>query len=199
MERAVYDTIMLDNAVKLAKEWAAPRNDTLILVIADHTHPIALIGTIDDDMTKEPDRPMRERVRTYNSAAFPNYPKPDADGYPPRVDVSRRLRHVLGDSPDYYETFRPKLDGPNTPSCPARSPARSSPTRSTRTRRVRCSGSATCSRMANASVHSGEDVVLTAIGPGSGRVRGQMDNTEVFRVMVEALGLGATETVAKSP
>jgi alkaline phosphatase len=40
-------------------------------------------------------------------------------------------------------------------------------------------------------VHSGEDVILTATGPGSDRVRGQMDNTEVFRVMVEALGLGA--------
>jgi alkaline phosphatase len=44
----------------------------------------------------------------------------------------------------------------------------------------------------NASVHSGEDVILTAIGPGSDQVRGSMDNTEVFRVMVEALGLGAT-------
>jgi alkaline phosphatase len=43
----------------------------------------------------------------------------------------------------------------------------------------------------NADVHSGEDVVLTASGPGSERVRGQMDNTEVFRVMVEALGLGS--------
>jgi len=42
----------------------------------------------------------------------------------------------------------------------------------------------------NASVHSGEDVILTAAGPGSDRVRGQMDNTEVFRVMAEALGLG---------
>jgi len=32
---------------------------------------------------------------------------------------------------------------------------------------------------------------LTATGPGSDRVRGQMDNTEVFRIMVEALGLGS--------
>jgi hypothetical protein len=35
-----------------------------------------------------------------------------------------------------------------------------------------------------------EDVVLDAIGPGSERVHGFMDNTEVFRVMVDALGLG---------
>jgi alkaline phosphatase len=45
--------------------------------------------------------------------------------------------------------------------------------------------------LANADVHSGEDVILTAVGPGSERVRGSMDNTEVFRVMAEALGLGA--------
>ena len=42
----------------------------------------------------------------------------------------------------------------------------------------------------NASVHSGEDVILTATGPGSERVRGQIDNTEVFRIIAEALGLG---------
>ena len=45
-------------------------------------------------------------------------------------------------------------------------------------------------RIVGSSVHSGEDVVLTAVGPGSERVRGQLDNTEVFRIMVEALGLG---------
>jgi hypothetical protein len=41
--------------------------------------------------------------------------------------------------------------------------------------------------MINADVHSGEDVILIAVGPGSDRVRGQMDNTEVFRVIAEAL------------
>ena len=44
--------------------------------------------------------------------------------------------------------------------------------------------------MINAGVHSGEDVILTAAGPGSEIVRGQIDNTEVFRIMAEALGLG---------
>jgi alkaline phosphatase len=41
----------------------------------------------------------------------------------------------------------------------------------------------------DSSVHSGEDVILTATGPGSERVHGSMDNTEVFRVIAEALGL----------
>jgi len=32
---------------------------------------------------------------------------------------------------------------------------------------------------------------LTASGPGSELVAGQIDNTEVFRIMAEALGLGS--------
>jgi len=47
-ERAVYDTIMLDNAVAAAKAFAAGRDDTLIVVVADHTHPVSIIGTYDD-------------------------------------------------------------------------------------------------------------------------------------------------------
>ena len=34
--------------------------------------------------------------------------------------------------------------------------------------------------MIDADVHSGEDVILTATGPGSELVAGQMENTEVF-------------------
>ncbi len=65
MERAVYDTIMLDETVRLARDWAQKRgDDTLILVTPDHNHPIALIGTIDDDMTSAPKAPPRDRVGT---------------------------------------------------------------------------------------------------------------------------------------
>jgi alkaline phosphatase len=32
-------------------------------------------------------------------------------------------------------------------------------------------------------------VILNATGPGSDGVRGFMDNTEIFRLIVEALGL----------
>jgi alkaline phosphatase len=190
MERAVYDTIMLDNAVKLARDWAEPRGDTLILVLADHNHPIGLIGTIDDDMTTNPNVPLRERVGTYAQARFPNYPAADAEGYPARVDVTRRLALFSASLPDHYETFRPKLDGPNDPTVPGNEP-------NTYVANDRYKGVpgavlrfGNLPAMINADVHSGEDVILTAIGPGSERVRGQLDNTEVFRVIVDALGLG---------
>lgn len=193
MERAVYDTIMLDNAVRLARDWARTRgDDTLILVVADHTHPIGLVGTIEDDMAQRPTVPMRERLRVYDKAGFPNYPPPNAEGYPPRVDVSRRLALLSASLPDHYETLRPKLDGPNAPTVPGDQPG----TYKANERYSGVPGAAlrfgNLPAMMSAGVHSGEDAILTASGPGSERVRGQIDNTEVFRIMVEALGLGVS-------
>jgi alkaline phosphatase len=192
MERAVYDTIMLDNAVRLARDWASARgDDTLILVVADHNHPIGLVGTIDDDMSKEAPAAMRERVRVYERAGFPNYGTPDAEGYPSRVDVSRRLALFSASLPDHYETYRPKLDNPNEPTVTGTDPS----TFVANDRYKSIPGAVfrfgNLPAMINADVHSGEDVILTATGPGSDGVRGQLDNTDVFRVMVEALGLGA--------
>lgn len=190
MERAVYDTIMLDNAVKLAKDWAKARGeDTLILVLADHNHPNSLVGTVNDDMETLPNTPLRERVGVYEKAGFPNYPKPDAEGYPSRVDVSRRLAIFSASIPDHYETLRPKLDNPNEPTQKGDEPA----TFKANARYKDVPGAVlrlgNLPAMMNASVHSGEDVILTATGPGSDRVHGAMDNTEVFRVIADALGL----------
>jgi alkaline phosphatase len=195
MERAVYDTIMLDNAVKLAREGASAHgDDTLILVLADHTHPIGLVGTIEDDMNSIPNVPMRERVRVYERAGFPNYPAPDAEGYPGRVDVSRRLALFSAGMPDHFETFRPKLDNPNDPTVASKE---TSGTYVANERYKSVPGAVlragNLPAMINADVHSGEDVVLTAVGPGSERVRGQLYNTEVFRIITEALGLGSTD------
>jgi alkaline phosphatase len=197
MERAVYDTIMLDNAVRLARDWASARgDDTLILVLADHNHPIGLVGTIEDDMSKEAPVAMRERVRVYERAGFPHYGAPDAEGYPSRVDVSRRLALFSASLPDHYETYRPKLDSPNQPTVVGKEPG----TYVANDRYKSVPGAVfrfgNLPAMVDADVHSGEDVILTATGPGSEGVHGQMDNTEVFRVMVEALGLGAAHGTA---
>jgi alkaline phosphatase len=191
-ERAIYDTIMLDNAVKLARDWAIARgDDTLILVVSDHNHPVSLIGTIEDPAT--PNAPMRERVRVYGDARFPNYPAPDAAGYPARIDVSRRLALFSASLPDHYETFRPKLDDPNEPTVPGKEPG----TFVANERYKNVPGAVlrqgNLPAMINSGVHSGEDVILTATGPGSERVRGQIDNTELFRIIAEALGLGHRE------
>ncbi|MCA6118686.1 alkaline phosphatase [Bradyrhizobium sp. WSM 1738] len=192
MERAVYDTIMLDNSVRLAKDWASKRgDDTLILVVADHNHPNSLVGTINDDMSATPNVPFRERVGVYDKAGFPNYPAPDAEGYPSRVDVSRRLAIFSASLPDHYETFRPKLDDPNAPTVKGDEAGTFKANDKYKDVPGAVLRPGNLPAMIGASVHSGEDVILTAMGPGSERVRGSMDNTEVFRVMAEALGLAA--------
>jgi alkaline phosphatase len=61
---------MLDNAVRIAKEWAEPRNDTLIVVVPDHAHMVGLVGTFDD---ARPGDTPREKLGTYAESQFPNY------------------------------------------------------------------------------------------------------------------------------
>jgi alkaline phosphatase len=185
-ERAVIDTIMLDKAVEVAKAFATPRGDTLVMVTADHSHGLAIVGTVDDNAKGEL---MRDKVGVYERAGYPSYVKSSEDGYPERLDVSKRLAIFFTAFPDYYETWRPKLDGPFVPAVAgadklyvANEQFRNAPGAVLRTGNL--------PRDAPQGVHSGEDVVLTAMGPGAEAVRGFMDNTEVFRVMVNALGLG---------
>src|SRR4029079_9408824 len=59
-ERAVYDTIMFDNVAKIAKDFADKRNDTLIIVVPDHAHPVSIIGTYDDSKGEQ----LRDRLQT---------------------------------------------------------------------------------------------------------------------------------------
>ncbi|MBI3714950.1 MAG: alkaline phosphatase [Betaproteobacteria bacterium] len=196
-ERSVYDTIMLSNAVQVAKDFAARHRDTLIIVVPDHTHGVSIVGTIDDD---KPGSDMREKVGVYELAGFPNYPPPDAAGYPPSVDVSRRLAMFYGNTPDYYETFRPKLDGPFEPSVGdadknilPNPKYRDVPGAILRVGNL----SKTGSRASPEGTHTADDGVLTAMGPGSEQFHGFMDNTEVFRVIVNSLGLAPGKPAKK--
>jgi alkaline phosphatase len=186
-ERSVYDTIMLDNAVKVAKEFASRRNDTLVIVVADHAHPTAIVGTYDDD---RPGQQLRDKLGIYQYAKVPNYPAPNADGYPDRVDVSRRLAFVFGAFPDYCDTGHPYLGGENVPALPGPDHTFAVPNEEN------CRQPGAVRRTGNlpppvtAGVHAADDVVLTAMGPGSEQFHGRLDNTRVFRIMATALGLG---------
>lgn len=185
-ERSVYDTIMLSNAVQVAKDFASRNKDTLIVVVPDHTHGLAVVGTVDD---AKPGTEMRDKVGTYADAGYPNYPAPGPGGYPPAVDVSRRLAVFYADFPDHYETFRPKLEGPFEPAL------RNDKKEFAANEKYAGSGAQLRAgnlprASADSGVHTADDAVLTAMGPGSEQFHGFMDNTTVFRVIVDALGLG---------
>jgi alkaline phosphatase len=186
-ERSIYDTIMLDNSVKIAKDFANKNKDTLIIVVGDHAHPVSIIGTYDDE---RPGTTPREKLGTYADAKFPNYPAPDADGYPNKVDVSRRLAFIFGSYPDYCTDAKPYMDGENVPAVAGATAGTfvANEKYCGKPGAVRISGNLPTD--SNSGVHSADDVVLTAMGPGSEKFRGRIDNTRVFRYMAEALGLG---------
>lgn len=182
-ERAVYDTIMLDRAVALAKEFAKRRNDTLIVVVADHAHPVSIIGTYDD--ARKGDR-VRDKLAVYADSKFPNYPAPDDTGYPPSVDVTRRLAFVFAGFPDHCTQGKPFLEGPFVPTQEKERTAVANEAFCLQ-QSTRVQGNLPITAMQG--VHSADDVLLTAVGPGAELFRGRMDNTRVFFVMATALGL----------
>ena len=105
------------------------------------------------------------------------------------MDRNAQLAIFFAAFPDYYETFRAKTDGPFVPAVEGAGKAyvandryRSVPGAMLRVGNL--------PRSAPQGVHTGDDVILTAMGPGAQQVRGFLDNTDVFRIIVNALGLG---------
>jgi len=185
-ERSVYDTILLDRTIKVVQDWMGDRNDTLLIVVPDHTHGVGIVGTVRDDIQAAE---MRDKVGTYAAAGFPNYPPADERGYPPSVDVSRRLAMFYADFPDYYETYKPNLEGPRVPAIKGgpdggfvANEKANGPGAQFRAGNL--------PRTADTGVHAADDALLRASGPGSERLHGFVDNTFVFRAMAESLGLG---------
>ncbi|MGB3876951.1 MAG: alkaline phosphatase [Shinella zoogloeoides] len=188
-DRALVETIEFDKAVAVAREFADKNPDTLIVVTGDHTHGVAIIGTVDDD---KPGTEMREKVGTYDNAGFPNYEDKDGDGYPDRVDVSRRLFMAANNGPDHYETFRPKLDGPFVPAIQnenkeyvANEAYKDVPGA------VFVQGN--IPKDEDTGVHAVDDIVLQATGPGAEGFRGYMEQSDVYRVLADAFALGAAK------
>lgn len=184
-ERSMIDTIEFDKAVAVAREFQKAHPDTLIVTTADHTHGISIIGTIDDD---KPGTEMREKVGVYAEAGFPNYEDKDGDGYPDKVDVSRRLAIFAADYPDHYETFRPKMEGPFEPAVQnekkeyvANEAYKDVPGAVFREGNL--------PRSADTAVHAVDDVVLQAAGPGAEAFKGYMEESDIYRVLADAFAL----------
>ncbi len=184
-ERALVETIEFDKTIGLVRDFIKTHPDTLLVVTGDHTHGVSIIGTIDDD---KPGTEMREKVGVYDKAGFPNYKDANGDGYPDSVDVSRRLAVFANNFPDYYETFRPKMEGPFEPAVQneqkqyvANEAYKNVPGAVFREGNL--------PRSADTAVHAVDDVVLQADGPGAEGFHGYMEQSDIYRVLADALAL----------
>jgi alkaline phosphatase len=186
-DRALYETIEFDQVVGMAKEFAKTHPDTLIVVTGDHTHGVSVIGTIDDE---KPGTDMRQKVGVYAEAGFPNYEDKDGDGFPDKVDVSRRLAVFSSNFPDYYETFRPKMDGPFEPAIKnEKDEYVANPAYKDVPGAVFREGN--LPRDADTAVHAVDDVVLQSTGPGAEEFKGYMEESDVYKVLADTFALGA--------
>lgn len=188
-ERALMSTIMFDKSIEIAKKFAEKHPDTLIIVTGDHTHGLSLIGTVDDN---KPGDDMREKVGVYAAAGYPNYEDKNQDGYPDRLDVSKRLAVFFNNYPDYYETFRPKLDGLFVPAIKnekgeyiANEAYKSVPGAVLRT--------GILPKSESNGVHAIDDIVIQAQGPGSEAIKGYMENSDIFKVIVDSFAINGKE------
>ena len=186
-ERAAFDTIMLSNAVQIAKDFAKTHPDTLIIVTPDHTHSGSISGVVHDDKPGA----LREKVGVYADAGYPNYPKADLKGYPNKIDVSKRLAYFYGSYQDHYETMHPKLDGTFVPAIKDEAGKYVANPKYIQLQEDAIHVGGNLPTNQESGVHAADDAVLNAQGPGSEKFKGFMDNTEVFRVMVESLGLSS--------
>jgi alkaline phosphatase len=189
MERAVYETIEFDQAIGLGREFAKSHPDTLVVVTGDHTHGVSLLGIIDDTSGKQ----GREKVMVSSFAGFPNYTDENKDGFPDKVDATRRLAMFVSNFPDYYETFSPKLDGPFEPAVQnenkeyvANEEYKTVPGAMFR--------QGILPKSAADGQHTVDDVVLQSEGPGSEGFRGYMEESDVYRVLADAFALGLKQT-----
>ena len=194
-ERWMLDTLEFDRAVALAQAYAAARNDTLVIVTADHECAgVALIGG-----SRVSDARLQALVRegggtalrdavvgVYEQAGFPRY-KIAADGYPETTDIDNRVLVGYGANSDRMEDFRtnarPLQDGQQPfvkkeplSIYPAGPMARDADGKYMITGQV----------PGESAVHTATDIPLSAYGPGAYAFTGVIDNTDVFFKLAQA-------------
>jgi alkaline phosphatase len=120
-DRAIWETIEFDNAVRKCLEFAQKRDDTLVLVTADHEcagfsiigasklTASALASLPSDASDLDPSVPPARQgaVGVYDAAGFPGG-RNAADGYPLLTDPDYKLLIGYGANGDRYETWLSK-------------------------------------------------------------------------------------------
>jgi alkaline phosphatase len=204
-ERWILDTIEFDRAVKVAREFAQTRGDTLLIVTADHeTAGVSILGA-----SRLTDRALQDTLRQaaqsasadeahlrnpvvglYERAGFPIYHKAD-DGYPITTDIDRRLLIGYGADADRMEDWRTNPLPLNDRQQPlANQPPLSTYPSNPKQRDLQTGFKVLGQIPGDAASHTGTDVPLSAFGPGALAFTGVMDNTDVFFLIAQMVTAG---------
>lgn len=198
-ERLIWDTIEFDKTVGLAKKYAKQHGDTLVIVTSDHGHSMTLNGSYNTaEAEGKIGEELRELVGTYEESQFPTYVDADGDGFPDNPDAEWKLSVGWGNHPDYNDDFltnpepiSPTIQDPNVKdqkwyiANPEKDP-----------NGVHFTGN--IPHEESVEVHTFDDVPVNTMGPGADLFTGYMDNTQIFRNMVTALGINATQMDTES-
>lgn len=197
-ERWILDTLEFDKAIKVAKDYAAKRTDTLVIVTADHEcSGVALIGgsMVSDAKLQELTRMggaqnVRDKVvGIYEKAGFPRY-EMASDGYPQTTDIDKRLLVGYGANSDRFEDWRTNelpLQDVQQPFV-NQAPLKSHPAEP-RLRDMDAHYEVTGQVPGSSAVHTATDIPISAFGPGAWSFTGVIDNTDVFfKLAQSALG-----------
>lgn len=191
-QRAAYDTIEFDKAIEYAVNWSKKRgDDTLIIVVADHSHGVSISGTYHERDGKK----GTEAVRVYADSTFPTFRDRNGDGFPDNPDPDVTLAIQYANHPEYYENYR-FMKTPTPPALAVNEgdvkSSKANPARIPQGQQGQLMPANT-PKSDPQEVHSADDVLLNAGGPGSEYFRGVMDNTEVFFGILRALGIDANK------
>lgn len=188
-DRWMVDMLEFDRAVKVAQAYAKRRDDTIVIVTADHEcSGAAVVGA-----SRVTDLRLQELIREggtanvrdkvvgiYEQAGFPKYVI-EKDGYPTTTNIDRRLLITYAANPDRHEDWRANLlptrdvQQPFVKTAPLNAYPANALSRDTEGGYL-VTGQVPGTR----AVHTGTDVPLSAFGPGAWVFTGVMDNTDVF-------------------
>ncbi|MFI4932163.1 MAG: alkaline phosphatase [Burkholderiales bacterium] len=201
-ERWMLDTIEFDRAVQVAQDFARERDDTLVIVTADHEcSGAALIGgsLVTDaalrDLAKARGASnLRDKVvGVYERAGFPRY-RLAADGYPESTDIDFRLLVGYGANADRYEDWRTDANPQRDSQQPfvRTEPLKWYPANAVERDDALGDYLITGQVPGETAVHTATDIPLSAFGPGALAFTGVLDNTDVFFKLAQAAVKGTT-------
>lgn len=176
--RALTDTIAFARAVRMAREKTS-RDDTLIVVTADHSNPMTIAGY------SARGHAILGKVNDAGPYASPGAVARDDLGLP-----FTTLAYVNG--PGYAGASNAQPEGPKHRPHPTTGtvPAKSRPDLSA-VNTAHPDYLQECTAPLSDCTHAGEDVALYADGPGAQLFRGVIEQNVIFHVMVDAVGLEA--------